>query len=982
MVRRAQPTLREMGAFYLDSAPLRGYADLTARVTILTLMPASFSFDRLPALLQNSRMMRRRLGFLQHYCRFTVRTRQAASTASTTVTTTAMQTNCNRGAGAISIYDKLVRFFIASPRGHCESGTLRGSLPVEDVLAQLGVQLADAHELWDGLTVCASDRIVSDFDQGFSVFVNVHDPRRCEFAWIDARRFGQAPFTVALPFEVTEDALLSVCSVPIPSRAHVAISGAPWRGLPVRLHHGDIVVLGFRKHHLWTIPLAAMERRVEGISALLVPHNGPSPGARIIAFQYETRSGSSRRAYDFQVLRVLWTCIRLDWQDKTGTTREPGADYQRCVLIATDIPPFPVAPAVRTAPAANDVNFWYTHRVSRIWGQRRWKDAGLAFGDLTVFYDSRLDAASRRPWIVCIGEDLDVLIAGTEGEGLDNWPAPEGWGLRPVFTAGPIGQAALQRLTAEPNPVFHQDPPGGPVIDVSSASSDDDPAHVQTVTVPPSPDPTRTYLQSLIDHPPTLEEALQQAEAEFNGDDEPSLLQVGVLLKRSTAAKEDGVEETTPRTEMLRSVRRIPTPCGNTVNRTLRSTTSLSQARASKSVEQSDCVEAVDAPPAELVVPIRLQDCVPPPKLPALVPASMRTEARLEDLLVLTAPHALPSFRRDLLQLPEVHPRTRDLLATMPVWDGCTVTSVTRLHVDGSFVDATGSGGWAVIATVLVQSQWQWVGWKSDCLYGPGHSYHCAQTEVNPHTAELVALLHAYATAVTVPGVECQIWFDSTSAASVAAGTAFSKRQGTIAQAMIALKVIADTLLPQLSFHHVKSHEGDPLNEAADTVAKAAAKYGITHNANGHLFAAAVRDHKFHWLWWTVTAHVPSGVLPGLNDQGDVVDATVVSPCVHSLRAVPGIPRPLAQSASFSSSLATWKIRAVTCNCTTLVREHDRQSLAKSFGQDSVHLVGLQETRTDPGPRSHVPGYAVLSAPADKGNLGCQLDSGSILKLQ
>ena len=366
MVRRAQPALREMGAFYLDSAPLRGYADLTARVTILTLMPATFSFDRLPVLLQNSRMLRRRIGFLQHHCRFANRARYTARDTPTTTTTTAMQTNANRGAGAVSIYDKLVRFFVASPRGHCESGTLHGSLPVEDVLAQLCVQLADAHELAAGLTICASDRIVSDFDHGFSVFVNVHDPSRCEFAWVDARRFGQEPFTVALPFILTMETLTGVCPVSIPQNAHIAISGAPWKGLPYRLRHGDVIVVGFRKHHLWTIPLASLERRVEGISALLVPYGSPWPGARVIAFQDETCSGSSRQMYSFEALHAFWTCRRLDWQDITGTTREPGADYQRCVLVAGDIPPFPVAPAVRVAPSAWDVNFWYTNRVSHI----------------------------------------------------------------------------------------------------------------------------------------------------------------------------------------------------------------------------------------------------------------------------------------------------------------------------------------------------------------------------------------------------------------------------------------------------------------------------------------------------------------------------------------------------------------------------------------------------------------------------------------
>ena len=125
--------------------------------------------------------------------------------------------------------------------------------------------------------------------------------------------------------------------------------------------------------------------------------------------------------------------------------------------------------------------------------------------------------------------------------------------------------------------------------------------------------------------------------------------------------------------------------------------------------------------------------------------------------------------------------------------------------------------------------------------------------------------------------------------------------------------------------------------------------------------------------WWTVTSHVPNGVLPGLDDSGAADNTEIVSPCVHSMNSIPGIPAPLVECAPTATGRATWTVRTVTYNCTTLVREHDRQCLASNFARDGVHLVGLQETRTDPGPRTQVASYTVFSAPADKGNLGCQL---------
>ena len=443
MLRSVQPTMDEMGVFYIDCVPMRGYVDLTCRVSLLTVMPATFSFSSLPAVFQNSRMVRLRLGFMSHFNRYVNRQRtdvQAASTSTTT--TTPAVTDPERGAGAISIWGKLVRFFLAGPDGHMEAGTLHGDLPLEDVLAQLCVQLADANHLLPGLVFRANERVVSDFDHGFSVFVTASHPAGSDFAWLDARRFGVEPRTFPLPFVLTLDTLTALCGVALPDNVFVAINGAPWPRKPVRIGSADIVVVGFRRHHLWTLPLAALDRRVAGLASLLVPHTGPSPTSRVVTFHDDTRSGSSRRVYDFAGLHAFWASTRLAWEDATTQPVEDGGRYARFVLVATDIPPFPAGAATRFVPSAADVNLWWHYRFAPQYGDRTWRDAGMAFGELTVLYDDRLDATSRRPWVLCIDEDIDVVVAGTDGTGLELWPAPEGWHrsytyLWPHWSGGP-----------------------------------------------------------------------------------------------------------------------------------------------------------------------------------------------------------------------------------------------------------------------------------------------------------------------------------------------------------------------------------------------------------------------------------------------------------------------------------------------------------------------------------------------------------------
>ena len=93
----------------------------------------------------------------------------------------------------------------------------------------------------------------------------------------------------------------------------------------------------------------------------------------------------------------------------------------------------------------------------------------------------------------------------------------------------------------------------------------------------------------------------------------------------------------------------------------------------------------------------------------------------------------------------------------------------------------------------------------------------------------------------------------------------------------------------------------------------------------------------------------------------------------HTYCHIPGIPHSLAAAHQFPDTLAQFKLCVVTDNCTTVKREADRQWLSQSFHRDRVHVIGLQETRTDPGTRYPQGAYACFCSAAIKGNLGCQI---------
>ena len=1045
LLRQAHPNLHEMGAMYLDCTPIRGYVELTTRVSVLTLMPSSFAFCTLPSLLQNSRMLRQRLGFQQQYCRYAAAARTvpagSASVPTTTTTTAVLVPDAERGARARALFDKPIRLFIASAHHHVEHATLYGELAMEDILAQLCIQLADANHLVAGWVFRANDRIISDDDLGFSAFFVAKDTSLRETAWIDARRFGRSPFPVRLPFTLTWDTLVAVCGLPMPASVQVAVSGVPWRGAPLILRQADVVVIGSLPHHLWTMPLAALEKRVNGISCLVIHQKGPRPTDRVVAFQDSTCSGSSRHVFDFSGLRIHWANVRLAWQVETCQLEHT----QRCILVAADMPPIPVAAGLGVAPTARDVNLWYFSRFAQLFGDRTWCDSGLAFGDFCVFFDGALDATSRRPWVIDLGEALDVVIAGHDGAGLELWPAPEGWAIRPALITGPIGQAAIQRAAGGlPTIVFQPLPSerrhaSAPAEEIASASSDDDVAVVgaapptTTAGVPPheANATTAAYLQSLIEDPPTTEEALASVEAEdepfadpnpflqslieepptlqeivsqFQNDadgldDSPHEAPAGMQLLQvstqfiavpacNTAAASSkklptDVEETRPQADQKPELRRLPTPCRSSSATVAHyADTPRSRARGCMSAETMSKAPPLEAPSdipasshsASRYKPTTLALC---DLLPAVPPNGtlLRTHANLDEYLSWMEPFGLHAFQTDLSNIPQLHPSTVHALRDMPVWRGpeaCPVDSV-QLYVDGSFFACNSSAAWAVVALVHAQQSWHWAGFMSGPLYGPDHPLHVGHSVNSPHTAELVALVYALATAVKLANVHCCVYYDATAAAGIAEARFVSQHEKVLMYALYNLSYLARQEVLSLDFVHVPAHEGHAFNEAADAVAKAAAARCFWHEPQAASFAAAIRQRGLDWAWWTTGPQVPSKVLPGLADSGLSLPDSQLLPRMHPLTHVPGIPTPVAAAHARPTAPVTWNLKLATYNCTTLTKECDRQCLATCFAKDGLDLVGLQETRTDPGPRYTQNSYSCFCAASDHGNLGCQL---------
>ena len=442
-------------------------------------------------------------------------------------------------------------------------------------------------------------------------------------------------------------------------------------------------------------------------------------------------------------------------------------------------------------------------------------------------------------------------------------------------------------------------------------------------------------------------------------------------------------------------VRAIPTPCRALCNSTVHLTVvgeTTPQAVANRNVSsqaQAGTAESIvrvsDSEPAPSTVdlpisceerttpkPIRLADCLPQtghlPTAPIAVPATV------EVFYEIISPLAPTAYRAAFFDLPDVHTQTRRALESMPTWDWRDSPEKADLYVDGSFFEDKQTAGWAVVLLVTHRQQTFWGGFISGLLHSEQHPLHIGQIGCNAHTAELVAMLYAMATALNLEGINCCLHFDAQAAASIAKGEASSADQHAICRGLLSLHHLCLLQCSAINFTYVAAHQGDAWNEAADTAAKAAAAGIFCQQPESEFFARAVRDGQLDWLWWPLTPMCHEGRIPALDESGlTMANTTGISARRHACQSVPGIPKLVAQERTKPSALADWHLKVATYNCTTLKKEVDRQMLSRNFAADNIHAIGLQETRTDPGVRYSQEQFCCICSPADGGQLGCQL---------
>ena len=345
--------------------------------------------------------------------------------------------------------------------------------------------------------------------------------------------------------------------------------------------------------------------------------------------------------------------------------------------------------------------------------------------------------------------------------------------------------------------------------------------------------------------------------------------------------------------------------------------------------------------------------------------------ARLEHLIDLLLPFDLKSLSRNLDQV-DLHPATCEALSCMQSWDGQLEVSRLRVYVDGSFEEVTDRAGWAVVVLGLTDTGWQWLGYMSEHLHEPGHDRHSGHTRKSAHAAEMVAMLHALSI-VAHNDLPSEVVFDAMVAAEVAQGLCYPDAHVGLARATTMMHIIAQHR-GSVSYRHVRSHQGDPFNEMADSLAKAASRRSRMNPPLGCMLQDAIREGRLSWLWWVVCDLVHTGVLPPVDDNGVTVESRqhLPRPCFAN-GAVPGVPSALWGSDRSETHPAKWRLEVATYNATTLKPVHVRQQLDQEFWRAGFAAVGIQEARWRPSETYELGHFKCFCSAAVRGQLGCQL---------
>ena len=374
--------------------------------------------------------------------------------------------------------------------------------------------------------------------------------------------------------------------------------------------------------------------------------------------------------------------------------------------------------------------------------------------------------------------------------------------------------------------------------------------------------------------------------------------------------------------------------------------------------------------------------------------ASMHQIRDLYPLLCRSWPDTAMMWGHNFVQyLPDLDPNIRALVTGLPCWSGEPVTEV-HLYIDGSSFSnrqqpQTIHAAWAFIVVTNC---------RSDCndsyrMYA-ATSHQLSSADMSCHefhgvgeltndalSAEGAGMLVCMAWIAQSPfAVDHVVHYDNATIRSFSAGDQIWNADWEHSQLkanLSAMRHCFQALSKPVTYQHVKAHQGHPLNETADALAKATAK-GIVLNMPIPCEVSTVmlnRNFPLAWMTLSPANMIPLPyALPGLFKAEGPNGKLPADPTWNHME-----PESVTQDVEIhvqvaSANVLTLAPGAKAMQAKGLMTKGRIHLLQAQFQQAKVHIIGIQESRTQDQLTRHNGTHLVFQSGASKeGSRGCEL---------
>ena len=343
--------------------------------------------------------------------------------------------------------------------------------------------------------------------------------------------------------------------------------------------------------------------------------------------------------------------------------------------------------------------------------------------------------------------------------------------------------------------------------------------------------------------------------------------------------------------------------------------------------------------------------------------------------------------------LPDLEPDIRELIASCPTWSGEEVLEV-HLYIDGSsFVNRQQPNdihaAWAFIIVVKIRTDCN----DSYMIYA-ATSHQLSSASMSSHQFHGVGEIGNDALSAEAAGMlVCLAWiaqspfevvhvvhYDNATIGQFAAGEIVwnaSWEHSQLKSNLTAMRHCLQSRRKAVLFQHVKAHQGDPLNETADALAKSTAKGIVLNMPIPKEVSMVMLNRNFPLAWMTLspasTIPLPYA-LPGLFKAEGPTSSLPPDTTWHHVQSEEVKQDAVIGLHLASANVLTLAPGAKALQAKGLMTKGRTHLLQAQFHQARANVIGIQESRTQAQITRHNDTHLVFqSGASEEGSRGCEL---------